>query len=188
MKIIVIDDNHANQKSAELLREDGHEVEVIGTVAGAYERLRRGGFDLLLTDLMMPLADFTGALAPQVMEGGLDRQKEHPVGLIFAAKAVNMGIRAVICTDSDHHRNEMCALLDLLGSSEPNRGVMFVEARAARLSYGPYKYISLSDDGKWVKAEKDDKLVKDWRKVMERLMMRDPKKYPSLDLSLIEKD
>lgn len=157
MKILVIDDTPRNQESAHSTLV-GHDVTVIGTVKEAYEALRKGGFDAVLTDLFMPIGDFRGAVNRQRVG---TPQGELPVGLVFALKASNMGIRTVICTDADHHADWICSLLDLVGDQRPsqyddepvtqaNPMVAYVEARSCPTSYN------------------DGPITKDWGKAMER--------------------
>lgn len=128
MKILVIDDARRNTLSAASLLSG--QVTIADTIEGAYEILYSGdSFDVVLTDLFMPLGDFRGAMNTR----DYDRpSSDLPVGLVFALKAVKMGIRTVICTDADHHSDWICSLLDLRGHGEC-KVVAYVEARTATL-------------------------------------------------------
>ncbi len=54
-KILVVDDElFFRQLLADLLEQEGYAVEVYGSGAEALERIRKGGIDLVLTDMVMP--------------------------------------------------------------------------------------------------------------------------------------
>ncbi len=150
MRILVIDDQPRNIASArETLK--GHEVITIDTIAEAFRVLKEGrvhGVDAVLTDLFMPLGGFQGAMSSPESDPSLPL----PAGLAFALRTVNLGIRTVILSDSDHHRDWICSLLDLIRTPDPSNKVTFVEARFA----------SVAGDGP---------LVKDWAKSMRRSLM-----------------
>jgi CheY-like chemotaxis protein len=91
-------------------------------------------FDVVLTDLMMPMSRRT--LAPGVYIPG----EQVPYGFIIALRAANRGVKYVaVVTDTNHHQGAMSAALDHLGSAywddgfEPNftingAAAMFVHA------------------------------------------------------------
>lgn len=54
MILVVDDDVQVLDVMSEMLRLDGHEVVVAENGRLAVERLRTGGFDLVITDLIMP--------------------------------------------------------------------------------------------------------------------------------------
>ncbi len=57
-KILVVDDEEQiAQLLAGILRSDGHDAQYVTDGEAALERLRGGGFDLLMTDLRMPRMD-----------------------------------------------------------------------------------------------------------------------------------
>jgi putative two-component system response regulator len=57
-KILVVDDEEQiAQLLAGILRSDGHDAEYVTDGETALERLRKGGFDLLMTDIRMPKMD-----------------------------------------------------------------------------------------------------------------------------------
>ena len=58
LRILVAEDNEVNQKVAVgLLRRLGHETEVAWNGAEAADKIRQGGFDLVLMDMQMPEVD-----------------------------------------------------------------------------------------------------------------------------------
>lgn len=62
-RILIVDDDRAFRRStAELLRQEGHEVETAEGAAGAGEAMQQGRFDLVLLDLRMPGIDGTGVI------------------------------------------------------------------------------------------------------------------------------
>ncbi len=54
---MVDDDRTFRLSTAELLRQDGHDVDVAADAAEAVERLATGAFDLVLLDMRMPGMD-----------------------------------------------------------------------------------------------------------------------------------
>jgi len=62
-RILVVDDDQSFRRStAELLRDDGYEVDVAGGAREAGQRLEEASYDLVLMDLRMPGVDGTGAV------------------------------------------------------------------------------------------------------------------------------
>ncbi len=125
-KVLVIDDQPCNVASAHLTLK-GFDYKVVDTIKAAYEILGTGEkFDVVLTDLWLPRGGFTGAMA-----GGDTAETPIPAGLVFALRAANDGMKVVICTDSDHHRDRLCSLLDLIkgGILGKEKSVYYVEAR-----------------------------------------------------------
>ena len=65
-RVLVVDDDRTFRLStAELLRQDGHEVEVAADASEAVERLAAGGVDVVLLDMRMPGMD--GLTAVEVL-------------------------------------------------------------------------------------------------------------------------
>ena len=112
MKILVIDDVQENLKSASNLLT-GHELTLAGDIDTAYKALQKQSFDIVLTDLNLPIAGSQHAQRVAAHRS-IDETQEAPVGLVFAIKAANKGIPVVIVSDSDHHQDIFCSLLDLL--------------------------------------------------------------------------
>lgn len=133
MKILVIDDAAWNVASAYQTLQ-GHDLTVVDSIKAAFDIL--GGkeqFDAVLTDLMMPIGDFAGAINSQRCP---KPSGEIPAGLAFALKAANRGSLVVICTDTNHHNDWICSLLDLLYDHrhpDSAKRVAYVEARGVPL-------------------------------------------------------
>ncbi len=169
MKILVIDDSRWNVESAKLTLKD-YELVVVDTVKAAYDILEGDEiFDAVLTDLMMPVGSFKGAMNTQEYGSPED---PIPAGLVFAIQAANKGMRTVVCTDANHHTDWICSLLDLVGSAwKPAEKAMmriaYVEARCAPVEgYWDENSCKIVLDKEWWKRN-DKQLVKDWLGVME---------------------
>jgi CheY-like chemotaxis protein len=182
LNILVIDDYAGNIASAkETLSE--HNVVTADTVGEAQNYLRdeERHFDAVLTDLFLPLGDYRGSLSSHLHH---DTEKQHPIGLVFAIKAANLGIRSVICTDSNHHVNEMCAMLDLVGcvglsGGDVNQTIARVDARSCMMiAYWDEEASALvhvidDDDGGYpsrtmeAHIKRTGHIIKDWSRTME---------------------
>ncbi|MDP3899934.1 MAG: response regulator [bacterium] len=162
MKILVIEDSPRNIASARLTLAD-HELTICDNIQAAYDVLsdKTQSFDVVLTDLFLPLGSFEGAMSRRY-ENSPDNQL--PAGLVFAIKAINREMPCVICTDANHHTDWICALLDLINNGlgpypeDRKRKIVYVEAR--------YVYLdgSWDEDTQMLVQEKDDPSVtiKDW--------------------------
>ncbi len=177
MKILVIDDQPRNIAAA-LTTLAGHEVTVIDNIKQAYQTLEDFGakrFDAVLTDLFLPLAEFNGSFSACYSEKAWDNHMQPtaqlPAGLVFALAAANVGVRTIICTDTDHHEDYICSLLDILyppykqglsGNTESHT-VAYVEARNARM-------LAVWNEENKVLVPSDqpdyENLVKDWHVAM----------------------
>ncbi|VAW16236.1 hypothetical protein MNBD_BACTEROID05-50 [hydrothermal vent metagenome] len=170
MKILVIDDSPWNIASVvETLA--GHNVVTVDNIKEAYQVLKDNSeFDAVLTDLWLPRGKFCGEIATSYAPR-LTADEQIPAGLVFAIKASNLGIRTVICTDSDHHRDWICSLLDLVGHVPPSEGakgdshqrIAYVEARCASMK-------ARWEDGNIIPCEYGDMgespTIKDWGRAM----------------------
>lgn len=201
MKILIIDDSAWNVASAKQTL-DGHDITVINTVKNAYTLIMgyseyNGGpdihmkdFDALLTDLYLPVGNYEGQMYTPAKvrvneinapEGFVEQTEQVargqiPAGLVFALAAMNAGVRTVICTDTDHHRDWICSLMDLITHTkrpEGQRKIAFVEARMVHLK-------AIWDEGTQtivpaeIRGEEYDKriwngrFIKDWKRAMEK--------------------
>jgi len=152
LSILVIDDQPRNIESAGTTLIV-HEVTTVSTVSEGYEILRdkERHFDVLLTDLKMPVGDF----AKWPYNG--KPVDEIDAGAFFALQAINRGMLAVICSDTDHHKDIESRMLDILGGCmvgevPENQRVFFIEAR----------YAALNEDHSQIGAP----ITKDWKKVL----------------------
>jgi CheY-like chemotaxis protein len=195
LNLLVIDDSPWNQASARLTLKD-HQVTVVGSIRTAYElfQYKELRYDGVLTDLYLPVGDYEGAMysarkiawnAIKVPEGFIEETnrvaaQQIPAGLVFALTAVKAGVPTVICTDTDHHRDWICSLLDLVNWVQPSPGkggrmVKFVEARSAHLNAWwdeanqiivPYEGTELKEK-EYFARQWDGRFIKDWAKAMQ---------------------
>lgn len=170
MRILVIDDAEYNCASARLTLAN-HDVTVINNVLEAFKILDgRPQFDAVLTDLIMPVGPFRGAMN----QSAVPPKAGIPAGLVFAIKAANLGIRAVVCSDGDHQSDWLCSLLDLLTDkfhsagrriSDSAKRVAFVELGTVALPavWDEQHRSIVMDQACW---DKDVPRIKNWREVM----------------------
>jgi len=160
-RILVIDDQSCNVASAHQTL-GGFEVTVVDTISAAYKLLESGAkFDLVLTDLWMPRGDFKGA-----MSIGDEPSTPVPAGLVFALKAANDGMRVIICSDQDHHKDRLCSLLDLIKArpgDDMGKMVMFVQADTCPVQ-GLWKDGQIVMDEDWWQTP--GPRIKDWSRAI----------------------
>lgn len=113
MRILVIDDSPWNIESAKITLVE-YDLTTANSIDEACQKLNDEEFDAVLTDCFIEIGSFNGAF----MGGGVNERRLPedliPAGLVFAIKAANKGIRAVLCSDANHHDNHIASLMDLL--------------------------------------------------------------------------
>lgn len=124
-----MDDTEINRKAATVLLA-GHNVTVVASVAQAKVALKRMSFDVLLTDLLVPVSQ----AGSEVHSGGEEfphnwegmEGQEIPLGLFLAVRALIGGVRLVaVVTDADHHQHPAARALDLiLGANRLGDGTL----------------------------------------------------------------
>lgn len=161
-KVLVIDDQPCNVASAHLTLGENYEYKVVDSITDAYDILASGErFDVVLTDLWLPRGDFTGSMS------GVDSATTPiPAGLVFAIRAMNDGMKVVICTDSDHHKDRLVSVLDLIndGTSDKEKNIYFVEARSCPVEGGVWENDKIVFSRDWYK--KSGPKPKNWRQAM----------------------
>jgi len=132
MKVLVIDDRQENIESAKKTLA-GHELTLVSTTQEAFDILfawgvrgEHDGFDVVLTDINMPLGEFSGyrdgsfvgqsgeKADTEIYWQSKKGQLDLPVGITFALAAASLGALVGICSDRNHHRDWSTALLDLI--------------------------------------------------------------------------
>ena len=89
-RILVIDDHEATRETlTEFLESDGHAVSSAATAAEARERIEAGGFDLVLSDLMLP--DGNGL---ELMALAQERHPNVPYILVTGHGSIDNAIEA----------------------------------------------------------------------------------------------
>jgi CheY-like chemotaxis protein len=147
MKILVIDDQPRNVASAHATLA-GLDYTVVSTIKEAFEILDgEKRFDVLLTDLWLPRGSFRGA-----MHDGDSSETPIPAGLVFALRALNLDMKVAIVTDSNHHQDRLCSILDLVrhGKNTCTSDIVYVEARWC--SPKPQEWDSGTEGKNWLKA------------------------------------
>jgi len=160
MRILVVDDKNHNIESAEKTLQS-HEVVTARNIDEAESLLKSDlNFEAGLLDLYLPVGPKDQHIKQHYCgeSSYLKSDVEFlPAGIVFALALVNADIPVAIVTDSDHHSDWLCNLLDIVQCSrlllhhKPLQ-VIFVEARGANLGH--------SEDGSF---------VKDWAEALDRL-------------------
>ena len=152
MRILIVDDDPNNIKSAQdqtaLFEEAGHTVTIIDNFQVAFDLIDESfgltdkpfDFDIGLFDLWMPIGDWTRSVFTPpsswnpVYKGV--KPEQLPAGLVFVLKFLQQNKKVGIVTDSDHHIDWICNMLDLVSiykqSSIP-QNVYYFEARGFRI-------------------------------------------------------
>jgi CheY-like chemotaxis protein len=124
MKILVIDDSHLHQASAQQTLQ-GHDFVIAKThdeartlLDGDRDRsIAPQSFDVVLSDLLMPAGKKT-----QGPKGERYVGQEMPVGFALALLAVVRGAKYVaVVTDTGHHDHPASAMLDPFASECPHK-------------------------------------------------------------------
>ncbi|HSM62096.1 MAG TPA: response regulator, partial [Longimicrobiales bacterium] len=90
-RILVVDDDRTFRLStAQLLRQDGHDVEVAADAAEAADVLRSGSFDLVLLDMRMPGMD--GLTAVEVLR---KRGLQAPILMISGFGTIDTAVESL---------------------------------------------------------------------------------------------
>lgn len=154
MKILVIDDKDLHCDSA-CKAFDGHELTVVGSYDDAMELLCTGcGFDVVLSDLMLPMSRQT--LASAAYHPG----ELVPYGFVLALRASLVGVPYVaVATDINHHKNAVSAALDKLEIRDANsywydglRPNFTINGTKAFFVHAPFTKAGAKDWGKILEA------------------------------------
>jgi len=164
-RILVIDDQPCNVASAHHTLK-GFSYRVVDNIIEAYKILKTGEkFDVVLTDLWLPRGNFTGAM------GEWHDSETDPVaaGLVFAIRAANDGMKVIICTDSDHHQDRLCSVMDLINDETygKEKAIYFVEARSCSIIGYAYENGKITPSEDWL--EKPGPRPKNWLQVMKKV-------------------
>jgi CheY-like chemotaxis protein len=116
-KILVVDDNLPFAENlAEILSDGGAEVDVVGTGSAALEKIERGRYDLLVSDMKMPIM------------GGAE--------LVHRVRKLDSGLPAIVVTaytkDDDLQAARREGLLAVLPKPVPLPQLLALAARARR--------------------------------------------------------
>lgn len=122
MKVLVIEDDPVNVESAKRSLTN-HELTIATSIQQAFDILaewrqewlenRERRFDVVLTDVYMPRGDFKGWGRRVIHYSDYENPDTLPAGLAFAIAAATMGAKVGICSDRNHHKDWITALLDL---------------------------------------------------------------------------
>jgi len=108
MKILVVDDNFNNLIAAEDQLGQNHELVTVLTYGQAVALIKEQEWDVVMTDLMMPVEELGDMAYPANFEG-----QEMPYGLILALLAQQMEVPNIfIVTMADHHEHPIAWALD----------------------------------------------------------------------------
>ena len=74
--LIIEDDKFLNELYAELIKDEGHQVTTASNGEQGYNQMKKGGFDLVLLDVMLPKMDGIDILKKLDSEKALDKNKK----------------------------------------------------------------------------------------------------------------
>lgn len=110
LKILLVDDTEHQRLGAKLLLGDQHDLTIVGDYHEAELLLSQSEhqWDVLLTDMMMPVPSKIGPLSSVQNRAG-----EMPLGPILALLALKHGVKKVaIVTNASHHKCFASAAID----------------------------------------------------------------------------
>lgn len=120
-RILVIDDDaRIRLLLRRVLEKDGHQVEEAGDGASGCDRQRAGGFDLIVTDIVMP--DQEGVETIRVLKREFPKLPIIAIsggggqGIDYLAMAKKMGADLVLAKPFGNH-DVSAAVAELLGSA-----------------------------------------------------------------------
>lgn len=116
--ILVVDDNAENRERA---REQlvstplpyNYELRIVGSYADAMHFIWEEDWDVVLTDLYLPVSTFHKALSVEGMQVG----QLVPYGFLIALEAAQRGAHVGVVTDANHHKDCLSAAFDDLRES-----------------------------------------------------------------------
>ena len=109
LRILVIDDREQNRARAKELLT-GNTLSIVSSYGQAMMLLSSETFNVVLTDLYLPMSRYHGALSVEEIEIG----KTVPYGLLIAIEAARRGADVAIVTDANHHRDCFSAAFDAM--------------------------------------------------------------------------
>lgn len=112
-KILVVDDTE-KYRDAAVKALHGNHLTLVSSYATAMELLKNSNFDVVLTDLYLPVSAYHKAY---VIKKWNDRDHFVPYGFLIANFAVGKGMKVAIVTDADHHGDPISAAFDDGGNS-----------------------------------------------------------------------
>jgi CheY-like chemotaxis protein len=143
--ILVIEDTSKHQASAKILLA-GHQLTVIGSYAEAMELLGKNRYEVVLSDLYLPMSAQT--LSDKAFELG----KLVPYGLLLALAAARRDAKYVaVATDLNHHADALAAAFDHFFSHTYE-----INGATVRFLHSPM-------------TEINGESVKDWKRILEIL-------------------
>jgi len=172
MKILVIDDNPLHREAAKAQLAE-HDLTIVDNYDEARKLILNGGFrisesqhsfDVVLTDLLMPVTEKTHGNYEQGLTG-----QEMPLGIFLALLAIGGGAKYVgLITDANHHKNPLAACLD---DFEPYKVLDFIpETKVIFKNYGSTKKFNPKN----LAEETDDwdnyVWAKDWVELLNYLL------------------
>jgi hypothetical protein len=170
-KVLIIDDSQLQRESAEtqrpLFHESGYDITILGeNTQQAYDEIVKNSsnYDIGLFDLWIPGGNWISEMGDKDdSRSALPASKKpdlFPFGLSFALKFLQLGKQVGILTDSDHHTDWYCSMLDPISSfdSEFNGTSQVIYCEARCFCY------KVNDE--W---RVNGHLVKDWHSVLLRL-------------------
>ncbi len=148
LKILVFDDNENNRKAAEA-QLGKYNLTVVGTYDEAQELLCQETFDVVLTDLLVPVSSQMLGNMKEHFAG-----QEMPVGIFIGLLAAvrSRAKYVAVFTDSDHHAHPASACFDAFNNGGESKPTVFtVEGSKVILSntrnwVGYFLPENLSDD------------------------------------------
>lgn len=116
--LLVEDDNELRELYALLLRDHGYEItEAVDGEAGLQE-ISKGGYDLVLLDIMLPFMDGLDIIRTIVKKGGTPTQSLSSIVLLtnlsqdqIVSEALELGVKGYLIK-SDYNPEQLLEIID----------------------------------------------------------------------------
>jgi len=148
MKILVVDDTQSNLEEAKIQLSE-HKLTLANTFTEAMSLIKTTTFDVVLTDLMMPVENVNMMAHPDIFSNQL-----MPYGLLIALYVIgNTDTKvAIVSMDGDRHNHPIVSAADNIMYNNDGDFVEYPNLPKTSFYMGTRGRSIVERDGRWVKG------------------------------------